>query len=169
MKTDHYFAPFLNKYGYLDIYGIGHFELSKDSSTDFSAVEAIKKSFGQKNKRVHFNYFTNAAIDEKLVEFLHEETYGDYNVIHCNLKSYTELTYEMLKLGFEVEVPGLGHLRLSNASQQVVFSPYGQSSHNAMHLGKTPDPMVAGEEDTRNQLSSFSFNRIMKKITDYIS
>jgi hypothetical protein len=168
MKTDHYFAPFLNKYGYLDIYGIGHFELSKDSSTDFSAVEAIKKSFGQKSKKILFDYINSYTIDNKLVEFLHEETYGDYNVIQCNLKSYTELTYEMLKLGFEVEVPGLGHLRLNNALQQVAFSPYGQSSHNAMHLNKTPDP-ITEEEDSRNQLSSFSFNRIMKKITDYIS
>jgi hypothetical protein len=168
MKTDHYFAPFLNKHGYLEMYGIGRFELSKDSSTDFSAVEAIKKSFGQKNKKIQFNYFTSGTIDEKLVEFLHEETYGDYNVIQCNLKSYTELTYEMLKLGFEVEVPGLGHLRLSNALQQVVFSPYGQSGHNAMHLGKTAEP-ITEQEDSHHQLSAFSFNRIMKKITDYIS
>lgn len=167
MKTDHYFAPFLNKYGYLNIYGIGHFEL-KDNTTDISAVEAFKKSFGQKSKRIQFNYAASDAIDEKLVEFLHEETYGDYRVIQGNLKSYTELTYEMLKLGFEVELPGLGHLRLNKAVQQVAFSAYGQGSHNTMHIKRTPDTTLE-EEDAPHALSAFSLNRILKKITDYIS
>lgn len=169
MKTDQYFAPFLNKYGYLNIYGIGHFEFAKDNSNDISAVEAIKKSFGQRSKRIQFDYTAASnTIDDKLVEFLHEETYGDYNVIQCNLKSYTELTYEMLKLGFEVELPGLGHLRLNNAVQRVFFSPYGQSSHNVMHITKTSD-MALEQEEAPHTLSSFSLNRILKKITDYIS
>jgi hypothetical protein len=168
MKTEQYFAPFLNKHGYLTINGIGHFRLSNQPLADNGTTEVLKKSLWQKNKWIGFEYNALAAIDPKLVEYLHEETYGDNTVIKYNLQTYTGLTYEMLKLGFEVELPGLGHLRLDKNTHQVAFSPYGQSAHNAMHINKTAESLLP-EEAVAHTMPSFSFNRIMKKITDYIS
>lgn len=102
MKISRHFRAFLKKHGYLELPGIGRFELSTDNSID------------SPEEKIEFKRTGITTLDISLVKFLCEESGTEAYVVHSDLNTFSDSVKELLMQGLEAEIPGIGYLNTSD-------------------------------------------------------
>lgn len=102
MKIAQHFRAFLERYHYLQLPQIGRFEVVGEnpisSENDASATW------------IAFSADKNQSDDAVLVEFISKSMRVETCVTVSDLSSFISSANELLILGFEVEIPGVGYL-----------------------------------------------------------
>ena len=101
MKIAQHFRAFLERHNYLHLPQIGKFEVVGDNP---AAVEN-----GQ-SKWINFSADQNQSTDMELVDFISKIMKVESNITASDLICFISSIKEMLILGFEVEIPGIGYL-----------------------------------------------------------
>lgn len=99
MKIAQYFRAFLERHHYLQLPQIGKFELVGQNPAENGHF-----------KWINFSADLNQATDLELVEFIAKSMRVETNITASDLSCFISTIKEMLILGFEVEIPGIGYL-----------------------------------------------------------
>jgi len=102
MKIAQHFRAFLEEHHYLQLPQIGRFEVVGDNPV---AIEN-----GHSNKWINFSADQNQTTDLELVDFISKSMKVESNITASDLSCFVSSIKEMLILGFEVEIPGIGYL-----------------------------------------------------------
>ncbi|HEX6846495.1 MAG TPA: hypothetical protein VF144_05930 [Chitinophagaceae bacterium] len=100
MKIAQHFRAFLEKHNYLQLPQIGKFEVVGENP------------MGEKgpSKWINFVADQNQTTDPELVAFTSCNMKVENNIAASDLSCFISTIKEMLILGFEVEIPGIGYL-----------------------------------------------------------
>ena len=102
MKIAQHFRAFLEGHHYLQLPQIGRFEVVGDNP---AATEN-----GHSNKWINFLADQNQTTDLELVDFISKNMKVESCITASDLSCFISSIKEMLILGFEVEIPGIGYL-----------------------------------------------------------
>jgi nucleoid DNA-binding protein len=102
MKIAQHFRAFLERHNYLQLPQIGKFEVVGENP---AADED-----GHSKKWINFLADQNQATDLELVDFISKNMKVESNITASDLICFISSIKEMLILGFEVEIPGIGYL-----------------------------------------------------------
>jgi len=102
MKIAQHFRAFLERHNYLYLPQIGKFEVVGENP---AATEN-----GYSRKWINFLADQNQATDPELVAFISKTMKVESNITASDLCCFISTIKEMLILGFEVEIPGIGYL-----------------------------------------------------------
>ena len=102
MKIAQHFRAFLEGHQYLQLPQIGRFEVVGDNP---AATEN-----GHSNKWINFLADHNQTTDLELVNFISKNMKVESSITASDLSCFISSIKEMLILGFEVEIPGIGYL-----------------------------------------------------------
>jgi len=102
MKIAQHFRAFLERHNYLQLPQIGKFEVVGENP---AAAEN-----GYSRKWINFLADQNQTTDPQLVAFISKNMKVESNITASDLICFISTTKEMLILGFEVEIPGIGYL-----------------------------------------------------------
>ncbi len=102
MKIAQHFRAFLERHNYLQLPQIGKFEVVGDNP---AAAEN-----GHFSKWINFQADQNQTTDSELVDFISKNMRVESNITASDLSCFISSIKEMLILGFEVEIPGIGYL-----------------------------------------------------------
>ena len=101
MKIAQHFRAFLERHNYLYLPQIGKFEVIGENP--------VADEDGH-SKWINFSADQNQATDSKLVDFISKNMKVESNITASDLSCFISTIKEMLILGFEVEIPGIGYL-----------------------------------------------------------
>ena len=101
MKIAQHFRAFLERHNYLQLPQIGKFEVVGENP----AAEN-----DHSRKWINFQPDQNQSTDSDLVDFISKNMKVESNLTASDLICFINSTKEMLILGFEVEIPGIGYL-----------------------------------------------------------
>ncbi|HEX3168698.1 MAG TPA: hypothetical protein VHQ93_20660 [Chitinophagaceae bacterium] len=101
MKIAQHFRAFLERHNYLQLPQIGKFEVVGENPAP-----------GENGylKWINFSADQNQETDLELVNFISKNMKVESNITASDLISFISSIKEMLILGFEVEIPGIGFL-----------------------------------------------------------
>ncbi len=102
MKIAQHFRAFLERHNYLQLPQIGKFEVVGENP---AAAEN-----GHSSKWINFQADQNQTTDSELVAFISKSMKVESNITASDLICFISSIKEMLILGFEVEIPGIGYL-----------------------------------------------------------
>jgi hypothetical protein len=102
MKIAQHFRAFLERHDYLQLPQIGKFEVVGENP---AAMEN-----GHSSKWINFLADQNQTTDLELVDFISKSMKVESNITASDLCCFISSIKEMLILGFEVEIPGIGYL-----------------------------------------------------------
>ena len=102
MKIAQHFRAFLERYDYMQLPQIGRFEVVGENP---AAPED-----GCSKKWVNFSANKDQATDSELVAFISNNMKVESWITASDLTSFISSLKELLILGFEVEIPGIGYL-----------------------------------------------------------
>ena len=102
MKIAQHFRAFLERHNHLHLPQIGKFEVVGENP---AATEN-----GHSNKWINFLADPNQTTDPELVDFISKSMKVESNITASDLSCFISTMKEMLILGFEVEIPGVGYL-----------------------------------------------------------
>ena len=102
MKIAQHFRAFLERHNYLQLPQIGKFEVVGENP---AAAEN-----GHSNNGSIFLADQNQTTDPELVDFISKNMKVESNITASDLSCFISSIKEMLILGFEVEIPGIGYL-----------------------------------------------------------
>ena len=111
MKIAQHFRAFLEGHHYLQLPQIGRFEVVGDNP---AAIEN-----GHSQKWINFSADHNQTTDLELVDFISKSMKVESNITASDLSCFVSSIKEMLILGFEVEIPGIGTLSNHVAAQEL--------------------------------------------------
>ena len=101
MKIAQHFRAFLESRNYLYLPQIGKFEVLGENPA---------ASENGSPKWINFSADQNQATDLELVDFISKSMKVESNITASDLSCFISTIKEMLILGFEVEIPGIGYL-----------------------------------------------------------
>ena len=101
MKIAQHFRAFLERNNYLHLPQIGKFEVVGENP-----AAAEHDHF----KWINFSADQNQTTDLQLVDFISKSMKVESNITASDLCCFISTIKEMLILGFEVEIPGIGYL-----------------------------------------------------------
>ena len=101
MKIAQHFREFLERHNYLLLPQIGKFEVVGENP---AAGE------NGHSKWINFSADQNQTTDLELVDFISKNMKVESNITASDLICFISSIKEMLILGFEVEIPGIGYL-----------------------------------------------------------
>ena len=101
MKIAQHFRAFLERHNYLHLPQIGKFEVVGENP---AAGE------NGHTKWINFSADQNQPTDLDLVDFISKTMKVESNITASDLSCFISSIKEMLILGFEVEIPGIGYL-----------------------------------------------------------
>ena len=101
MKIAQYFRAFLEKHNYLQLPQIGKFEVVGENP---GAEE------NGHSKWINFSADHTQTTDLELVAFISKSMKVESSITASDLSCFISTVKEMLILGFEVEIPGIGYL-----------------------------------------------------------
>jgi nucleoid DNA-binding protein len=101
MKIAQYFRAFLETHNYLQLPQIGKFEVVGENP----AAEGNGHS-----KWINFSADHTQTTDLELVAFISRSMKVESSITASDLSCFISTVKEMLVLGFEVEIPGIGYL-----------------------------------------------------------
>jgi len=101
MKIAQHFRAFLERHNYLLLPQIGKFEVVGENP---AAGE------NGHSKWINFSADQNQTTDLELVDFISKNMKVESNITASDLICFISSIKEMLILGFEVEIPGIGYL-----------------------------------------------------------
>jgi hypothetical protein len=104
MKIAQHFRAFLERHHYLQLPQIGRFDVVGEAPTE--------NSFSK--KWINFSADQNQATDSELVSFISKSMRIETCVTASDLSCFISSLKEMLILGFEVEIPGIGYLHFES-------------------------------------------------------
>ena len=107
MKIAQHFRAFLERHNYLQLPQIGKFEVVGDNP---AAAE------NGHPKWIKFSADQNQATDLELVDFISKNMKVESNITASDLSCFISTIKEMLILGFEVEIPGIGYLHFESGN-----------------------------------------------------
>jgi hypothetical protein len=102
MKIAQHFRAFLERYRYLQLPQIGRFEVVGENP--------MTSENGASTNGIAFLADKNQSEDAELVEFISKSMRVESCVAVSDLSSFISSLRELLILGFEVEIPGVGYL-----------------------------------------------------------
>ena len=102
MKIAQHFRAFLEKHNYLQLPQIGKFEVVGENP-------AVTEN-GHSGKWINFSADQNQTTDLELVDFISKNMKVESCITASDLICFISSVKEMLILGFEVEIPGIGYL-----------------------------------------------------------
>jgi hypothetical protein len=102
MKIAQHFRAFLERYRYLQLPQIGRFEIVGENP--------MTSENGDSANGIAFLADKNQSEDAELVEFISKSMRVESCVAVSDLSSFISSLRELLILGFEVEIPGVGYL-----------------------------------------------------------
>ena len=102
MKIAQHFRAFLERHNYLQLPQIGKFEVVGENP---AAAEN-----DHSGKWINFQADQNQTTDSELVDFISKTMKVESNITASDLICFISSIKEMLILGFEVEIPGIGYL-----------------------------------------------------------
>jgi len=102
MKIAQHFRAFLETHNYLQLPQIEQFEVVGENP---AAAEN-----GHSRKWINFQADQNQTTDLELVDFISKNMKVESNITASDLICFISSIKEMLILGFEVEIPGVGYL-----------------------------------------------------------
>jgi nucleoid DNA-binding protein len=102
MKIAQHFRAFLERHNYLHLPQIGKFEVVGENP-------AIIEN-GHSSKWINFSADQNQTTDLELVDFISKNMKVESSITASDLSCFISSIKEMLILGFEVEIPGIGYL-----------------------------------------------------------
>jgi len=100
MKIAQHFRAFLERYNYLLLPQIGKFEVVGENPSGENGH----------SKWINFSADQNQTTDLELVDFISKNMKVESNITASDLTCFISSIKEMLILGFEVEIPGIGYL-----------------------------------------------------------
>ena len=101
MKIAQHFRAFLERHNYLQLPQIGKFEVVGENPAAQN---------DHTRKWINFQADQNQTTDLELVDFISKNMKVESNITASDLISFISSIKEMLILGFEVEIPGIGFL-----------------------------------------------------------
>jgi hypothetical protein len=101
MKIAQHFRAFLERHNYLQLPQIGKFEVVGENPVAEN---------GHSSKWINFLADHNQTTDSELVDFISKSMKVESNITASDLSCFISNIKEMLILGFEVEIPGIGYL-----------------------------------------------------------
>lgn len=101
MKIAQHFRAFLERHNYLHLPQIGKFEVVGENP---AAGE------NGNSKWINFSADQNQTTDLELVDYISKTMKVENNITASDLICFISTMKEMLILGFEVEIPGIGYL-----------------------------------------------------------
>ena len=102
MKIAQHFRAFLERHNYLKLPQIGKFEVVGENP---AATEN-----DHSGKWINFSVDQNQTTDSDLVDFISKNMKVESSITASDLSCFISSIKEMLILGFEVEIPGIGYL-----------------------------------------------------------
>ena len=102
MKIAQYFRAFLERHHYLQLPQIGRFEVVGENPTTLEN--------GHPKKWINFSANGEQTTDSELVEFISKNMRVESSITTSDLSCFISSLKELLILGFEVEIPGIGYL-----------------------------------------------------------
>ena len=108
MKIAQHFRAFLERHNYLHLPQIGKFEVVGENP---AATEN-----GHSGKWINFLADQNQTTDSELVDFISKSMKVESNITASDLSCFISSLKEMLILGFEVEIPGIGYLHFEQGN-----------------------------------------------------
>lgn len=101
MKIAQYFRAFLERHNYLQLPQIGKFEVVGENPAGGENGHS---------KWINFSANQSQATDSELVDFISKNMKVESTITASDLSCFISTIKEMLILGFEVEIPGIGYL-----------------------------------------------------------
>lgn len=101
MKIAQHFRAFLERHNYLYLPQIGKFEVVGENPAAGEHGHS---------KWINFSADQNQTTDLQLVEFISKSMKVESSITASDLSCFISTIKEMLILGFEVEIPGIGYL-----------------------------------------------------------
>src|SRR5262245_55449868 len=102
MKIAQYFRAFLERHHYLQLPQIGRFDVVGENP---AATEN-----GEPKKWINFSANGEQTTDSELVDFISKNMRVETCITTSDLSCFISSLKELLILGFEVEIPGIGYL-----------------------------------------------------------
>jgi hypothetical protein len=121
MKIAQYFRAFLERHHYLQLPQIGRFEVVGENP--------VAPEQGQLRKWINFSANGDQTTDLELVDFISKHMRVDTCITTSDLSCFISSLKELLILGFEVEIPGIGYLH---------FEPGNVLKFSGKNLYKNP-------------------------------
>ncbi len=104
MKIAQYFRAFMERHHYLQLPQIGRFEVIEENPT------STEEQNGYPTKWINFSANGNQSTDLELVDFISKSMRLETSITTSDLSCFISSLKELLILGFEVEIPGIGYL-----------------------------------------------------------
>lgn len=108
MKIAQHFRAFLERHNYLQLPEIGRFEVVGENPA------ASENEYSK--KWINFLADKNEATDSTLVTFISDNMKIETCITASDLTSFIGSIKELLILGFEVEIPGIGYLHFEQGN-----------------------------------------------------
>ncbi|HLF45389.1 MAG TPA: hypothetical protein VI548_03135 [Chitinophagaceae bacterium] len=119
MKLSPLLAQFLYLNKELNLNGIGRFRMESIPEQTDNAERSLKS---EPAGSIHFQYDSSVKEDEKLVEYISEQTGKMKSLASSDLDSYLELARQFLNIGKPFLIEGVGTLS-KNKSEKLDFTP----------------------------------------------